>query len=94
MPPIPPAAVSPYAYGTGCEQHERAAVSAIDPLVAEAAAAAFLAVSPKTLRKWRIYGCGPAYCKIGRRVVRYRRSDLEAFVHTRMRTSTSATAAA
>ena len=91
MPPIPPTAVSPY--GTGCEQHERFAVSAVDPLVPEAGAAAFLAVSPKTLRKWRCVGGGPVFIKVGR-AVRYRQSDLDDFVAERARTSTSATAAA
>ena len=42
-------------------------------------AAAYLALSPRTLEKWRSRGVGPAYSRIGRRVV-YRRDDLDAFV--------------
>ena len=42
-------------------------------------AAAYLALSPRTLEKWRTRGVGPAYSRIGRRVV-YRRDDLDKFV--------------
>ena len=42
-------------------------------------AAAYLALSPRTLEKWRTRGVGPAYSRIGRRVV-YRRDDLDEFV--------------
>mgnify|MGYP001073919398 CR=1 FL=1 len=35
--------------------------------------------SPKTLRNWRYYGRGPAYCRLGRRIV-YRQEDLDKFL--------------
>ncbi len=42
-------------------------------------AAEFLGVSPTTLPRWRWSGVGPAYLKVGR-AIRYRRSDLEAWL--------------
>ena len=42
-------------------------------------AAAYLALSPRTLEKWRTRGVGPAYSRIGRRVV-YRLDDLDKLV--------------
>jgi hypothetical protein len=38
-----------------------------------------LGLSVATLRAWRLKGCGPAYLKFGR-AVRYRVSDVEAFI--------------
>ena len=43
-------------------------------------AAKLLGISPITMSIWRCQGTGPRYDKIGGRLVRYRRSDLEAFV--------------
>lgn len=42
-------------------------------------AALYLALSPRTLEKWRTRGTGPVYARVGRRVV-YRREDLDDFV--------------
>jgi hypothetical protein len=42
-------------------------------------AAAAIGCSVGLLRKWRLFGEGPAYCKIGR-LVRYRQEDLSAFL--------------
>lgn len=42
-------------------------------------AASYLGLSHRTLEKWRTRGVGPAYSRIGRRVV-YRRADLDQFV--------------
>jgi predicted DNA-binding transcriptional regulator AlpA len=50
--------------------------------------AQFLGLSPRTLESWRLTGGAPAYIKVGRRV-RHRRSDLEAWLDARRRTSTS-----
>ena len=41
-------------------------------------AAALLAISPRTLENWRQVGIGPKYQKIGNRIVRYKREDIEA----------------
>jgi len=51
-------------------------------------AAAFLKVSPKTLERMRVEGAGPAFVKVGRSV-RYRRSDLLAFIDSNVFGSTS-----
>ncbi len=51
-------------------------------------AAAFLSLSKKTLDKYRMVGGGPAYLKLGAKVV-YDIHDLEMWAHSRRRTSTS-----
>jgi len=48
-------------------------------LVDEREAAAILRVEVRTLRNWRALSKGPRFRKIGERMVRYHRSDLEAF---------------
>ena len=37
-------------------------------------------VAAKYLDTWRFKGKGPAFKRVGQRMVRYRRSDLEAFM--------------
>ncbi|MFV0383974.1 helix-turn-helix transcriptional regulator [Paracoccus sp. (in: a-proteobacteria)] len=51
-------------------------------------AARFVSLSPRTLEKHRTYGTGPAYHKLGGRVV-YALEDLEAWVSRGAVTSTS-----
>ncbi len=58
------------------------------PLLDESEVAALLNISPKTLRRWRWAGKGPAFRKIGA-AVRYELSDVEAFVKAGRRNSTS-----
>jgi hypothetical protein len=53
-----------------------------------AEAARHLSLSPRTLEKHRTYGTGPAYRKIGGRVV-YAIADLNAWADVGIRTSTS-----
>jgi predicted DNA-binding transcriptional regulator AlpA len=54
-----------------------------DRLVDEREAAAILGgLKPQTLACWRLRGDGPAFCKIGR-AVRYRLSDLAAYIKSR-----------
>jgi|HubBroStandDraft_3_1064219.scaffolds.fasta_scaffold01323_6 hypothetical protein len=60
-----------------------------DGWLRQAEAAALLRVSPRTLEGWRLRGSSPPYAKCGRIVV-YRRRDLEEFLLSRRRTSTSA----
>lgn len=43
-------------------------------------AASFLRLSPKTLANWRCAGKGPHSIRLGERAIRYRFSDLEAFI--------------
>lgn len=52
-------------------------------------AAQYLNLSTSTLAKMRLRGDGPAYVKLGGHAVRYRRADLESFVDTNIRRSTS-----
>jgi hypothetical protein len=53
-----------------------------------AEAARYLSLSPRTLEKHRTYGTGPAYRKIGGRLV-YAVADLSAWADIGTRTSTS-----
>jgi len=57
------------------------------------AAAEFLQIKPTTLEQWRWNGKGPRFIKMGR-CVRYRLSDLEAFIEGRAFTSTTEAQAA
>lgn len=51
-----------------------------DKLLNTKEAAALLGLSPQTLEKWRSMGVGPAYLKLGNKAVRYRHSELLAFI--------------
>ena len=53
------------------------------------AAAELLKLSSSTLEKQRVAGTGPQFLRIGGRRVAYRRSDIDAWLETRVRTSTS-----
>lgn len=50
--------------------------------------ARFLGLSPSTLAKMRLYGSGPTYMKLGRRVM-YRLDDLERWMDANPYSSTS-----
>jgi predicted DNA-binding transcriptional regulator AlpA len=58
-------------------------------LLYPAEAAHILGLSPRTLEHFRISGGGPRYVSIGRRCVRYRRSDLTGWIDSRCRRHTS-----
>jgi len=49
----------------------------------EKEAAQYLHVSVSGLRKWRARQCGPKYARFGK-IIRYRQSDLDAFVQSRI----------
>ena len=51
-------------------------------------ASQYLGISASTLSKYRVFGGGPAFFKLGRRVV-YSTRDLDAWVEARRRVSTS-----
>jgi predicted DNA-binding transcriptional regulator AlpA len=57
-------------------------------VISAKAAARFVGLSASTLAKLRLNGNGPAYCKLGRRVV-YRVSDLESWLESRVARDTS-----
>ena len=59
-----------------------------DELWTEEQVAAYLKIATKTLRQWRCQKKMLPYVKIGR-LIRYRRSDVEAFVVAQLRSSTS-----
>jgi hypothetical protein len=69
----------------------------MDDLLDSAETAAILGIKINTLEIWRIRGNGPAYVKMGdhaRAPVRYRRTDVVAWIEQRLRISTSAHSAA
>jgi excisionase family DNA binding protein len=52
-------------------------------LMTEAAVARLLAVSLSTVKRLRASGEGPPAIKVGKRAIRYRRSDVEAWLRRR-----------
>ena len=42
-------------------------------------AAQLLGIDKRTLDNWRSLGRGPAYCRHSKRLIRYRRVDIEAY---------------
>lgn len=60
-----------------------------EPLLAPAALAAELGVTTKTLERWRMTGDGPPFLRISRKVIRYSKADVEAFLAHRIATSTA-----
>ncbi|MEX3015707.1 helix-turn-helix transcriptional regulator [Gymnodinialimonas hymeniacidonis] len=67
-----------------------ASPSGSDPqgLLDEHAVADLICHSVRTIQKWRVTGQGPEFFKLGRSV-RYRRSDVLAWVDSRRKGSTS-----
>jgi hypothetical protein len=60
----------------------------MEPIWTETDSAKYLNVSPRTLQRWRVQGCGPKFVKLGKKVG-YTERDLVAFVESRRRQSTS-----
>lgn len=56
--------------------------------MAEKQAAEYLGISVHSLRRWRVYGGGPKFCKMGSRIT-YPVSELDAFQAACLRRSTS-----
>lgn len=59
------------------------------PLLTPPEAADLLRVSEKALALWRRTGDGPAFVRLGRSVIRYRRLDLLSYVDGRVASSTA-----
>jgi predicted DNA-binding transcriptional regulator AlpA len=59
-----------------------------DPLIRPSDIADELGVSVGNLAQMRFLGTGPAYIKVGGKAVRYRRSDVDAWIEANRRTST------
>lgn len=51
-------------------------------------AARRMRLSPRTLERWRVTGCGPAFLKVGR-LAYYTECELDAWLASRIRRSTS-----
>ncbi|MFI4973237.1 MAG: helix-turn-helix transcriptional regulator [Caulobacterales bacterium] len=58
------------------------------PLLSTGEAAEYCGASASSFEKYRVYGCGPLFIKLGRRV-RYARGDLDAWIAANRRRSTS-----
>lgn len=54
-----------------------------DALLSQKRVATMLSVSPRALEAWRIRGEGPAFIRISKRCIRYRRADVEAWLASR-----------
>jgi predicted DNA-binding transcriptional regulator AlpA len=52
-------------------------------------AARYLGLAESTLEKWRVFGGGPRWVRLGRRAVGYPLSDLDDFTSRNYRRSTS-----
>jgi hypothetical protein len=52
-------------------------------------AARYVGAKANTLEKWRVEGIGPPFCKVNGRLVKYRKSDLDAYMASCLRSSTS-----
>ncbi|SFL23902.1 DNA binding domain-containing protein, excisionase family [Pseudovibrio ascidiaceicola] len=57
-------------------------------LITEAAAADYLGISIRTIQAWRMRGGGPIFVKLGKSV-RYRPSDIQAWIEAHLASSTS-----
>lgn len=60
----------------------------MEKLLTQKEVARLLGVSERTLERHRVFGTGPGFVRLGR-LVRYRVSDLEAWVKSSVRRSTS-----
>jgi DNA-binding transcriptional LysR family regulator len=60
----------------------------MNPLLNQREAALALRLSERTVERFRVTGAGPRFLKCGRRVL-YRLEDLETWIATRVRGSTS-----
>nr|PZN17775.1 MAG: hypothetical protein DIU80_23905 [Chloroflexota bacterium] len=58
-----------------------------DVLLTTEDVATLLNVKPRTLKQWRYERRGPRYVSLGRRIVRYRRSDVDEWIRSREKES-------
>jgi len=65
----------------------------MQPLLTQRQAAALLCLSERTLERFRVSGVGPKFVRMGKSV-RYRLSDVEAWIASRVVGSTSEQTAA
>ena len=67
----------------------RDGVAALAAALNEHEVAPIIGVRVKTLRNWRVQGVGPRFVRTGRKLVRYRLSDVLAWQEANLRRSTS-----
>jgi predicted DNA-binding transcriptional regulator AlpA len=67
----------------------RDGVAALAAALNEHEVAPIIGVRVKTLRNWRVQGLGPRFVRTGRKLVRYRLSDVLAWQEANLRRSTS-----
>ena len=60
-----------------------------EKLLTEKQAATYLNLSQRTLQGWRTRGGSPRFCRVSATCIRYMKSDLDAWIEARLRTSTS-----
>jgi excisionase family DNA binding protein len=60
----------------------------LEDLLSQKEAARKLGLSTRTLERHRVSGTGPRFCRLGR-LIRYRQSDIEAWVARSLRMSTA-----
>jgi hypothetical protein len=58
-------------------------------LLTPAEAASLLSVTEKVLERWRSTGDGPTYVRLTRKTIRYRTSDINAFISGNVRANTA-----
>lgn len=61
----------------------------LDRLITERDAAYFLGYTMRALQNWRLRGGGPAFVKVSKRSIRYRRRDLLTWVESKLAEHTS-----
>lgn len=86
--PLPTATTSSASSPAPAQQHATDNNTRDGAYLTEAETADLLRISSRTLQRWRVEGCGPTFCKLGRRVV-YARSSVLVFAHAHERGSTS-----
>jgi predicted DNA-binding transcriptional regulator AlpA len=59
------------------------------PVLRPEAAALYLGVTPAMLKRWRLEGGGPRFLRLGHRSVAYLRGECDAWLASRLRSSTS-----
>jgi excisionase family DNA binding protein len=77
---------------TGFASSDNQAVGVVMTLLSQREAATLLHLSERTLERFRVSGTGPKFVRMGRSI-RYRLTDLEAYIAARVVSSTSEMAA-
>ena len=61
----------------------------VEELLTQTDAAEILKIGARSLEQWRYKGIGPKFVRISGRAIRYRQSDIDAWVQANVRQSTS-----